>query len=69
MPKTEFLQIRLTPAQRERIRSAAEADHLDMSTWARRALLIASERRDSPPVDAPPDNSRDRRGDDGGEKR
>lgn len=41
MAKTEFLQIRITPADLARIRGAAEADHLDTSTWARRALLRA----------------------------
>lgn len=39
MAKDKFLQIRLTPEQRERIRRAAEAEHLDVSTWARRVLL------------------------------
>jgi hypothetical protein len=39
MPKTEFLQIRLTPKDRQRIERAAAADHLDTSTWARRVLL------------------------------
>jgi hypothetical protein len=42
--KTEFLQIRVTPEEHERIRRAAKADHLDKSTWARRVLLIALER-------------------------
>lgn len=39
LPKSEFLQIRLSPADRERIQRAAEQDHLDASTWARRVLL------------------------------
>lgn len=39
MAKTEFLQIRVAPADLARIRGAAEADHLDTSTWARRVLL------------------------------
>lgn len=43
MAKTEFLQIRLTPEDRERIWHAAAADHLDASTWARRAILRAVE--------------------------
>jgi hypothetical protein len=43
MAKSEFLQIRLTPEDRRRIRLAAEADHLDPSTWARRILLQAVE--------------------------
>lgn len=43
MPKTEFLQIRITPEDRERLRRAAVADFLDVSTWARRAILQALE--------------------------
>jgi uncharacterized protein (DUF1778 family) len=43
MPKTEFLQIRLTPEQRDALERAAAAEHLDMSTWARRVLLKALE--------------------------
>lgn len=43
MAKTEFLQIRVAPADRERIREAAEADHLDASAWARQAILRAVE--------------------------
>ena len=41
MPKTEFLQIRLTPEDRERLRRAAASDFIDVSTWARRAILQA----------------------------
>ena len=41
MAKTEFLQIRVTPEDLVRIREAAEADHLDTSTWARRVILRA----------------------------
>jgi uncharacterized protein (DUF1778 family) len=44
MAKTEFLQIRLSPEERERIWAAAAADHLEPSTWARRALLLALDR-------------------------
>jgi hypothetical protein len=43
MAKTEFLQIRLSPTDRERIVRAATTDHLDASTWARRVLLKALE--------------------------
>ena len=39
MAKTEYLQIRLTPQDRERLRQAAEAEFLDASTWARQVLL------------------------------
>lgn len=44
MPKTEFLQIRLTPEDRARLRRAAHSDFLEVSTWARRAILQALER-------------------------
>ena len=40
-PKTEFLQIRLTAEDRERITRVASHDHLEPSTWARRILLKA----------------------------
>jgi hypothetical protein len=39
--KTNFLQIRLTPEDRRRIENAAASEHLDPSTWARRAILLA----------------------------
>lgn len=41
MPKSEFLQIRMTPDGHQRLRRIAEADHLDKSTWARRAIMQA----------------------------
>lgn len=41
MPKTEFLQIRISPEDRERMQAVAAAEHLDLSTWARRVLLQA----------------------------
>ena len=44
MPKTEFLQIRMTPESRRRLSRVAEADHLDESTWARRTILQALDR-------------------------
>lgn len=43
MPKTEFLQIRVTPEDRNRLRRAAARDFLEPSTWARRAVLRALE--------------------------
>ena len=43
MPKTEFLQIRLSPDDRERLIRAATASHLEPSTWARQAILRAVE--------------------------
>lgn len=39
MPKTEFLQIRCSPEDRARMQKAADSEHLDLSTWARRVLL------------------------------
>ena len=47
MPKTEFLQIRVTPDDRERFRLVAESEYLDVSTWARRVLMQAAERWES----------------------
>jgi hypothetical protein len=41
MAKTEYLQIRLRPEDRERLRQAAAAEYLDVSTWARQVLLKA----------------------------
>lgn len=41
--KTEFLQIRVTPKDRERIERVATAAHLEASTWARQAILRAVE--------------------------
>lgn len=38
-PKTEFLQIRLTQEDRERIARIASSEHLEPSTWARQILL------------------------------
>jgi len=43
MAKTEFLQIRLAPADRDRVRRAADTEHLDVSTWARQKILQAVE--------------------------
>lgn len=42
-PKTEFLQIRLTQEDRERIARVASREHLDLSTWARQILLKSVE--------------------------
>lgn len=41
--KTEFLQIRVTPEDRERINRVASSEHLEPSTWARRIILQAVE--------------------------
>jgi hypothetical protein len=46
MPKTEFLQIRVSPEDRRRMDAAALAEHLDTSTWARRLLLMALAEQD-----------------------
>jgi hypothetical protein len=42
-PKTEFLQIRLTQADRDRIALVAASEHLEPSTWARQVLLKSLE--------------------------
>jgi len=44
MAKSEFLQIRLTPEDRQHIDEQATAEHLDASTWARRVILLELER-------------------------
>lgn len=43
MAKTEFVQIRFSPEDRERLLKAAAANHLDPSTWARQAIMKAIE--------------------------
>jgi uncharacterized protein (DUF1778 family) len=56
MPRSDILHIRLTPEERERLRRAAEAEYLDVSTWARRAILQALdglEARREPPRGRP----------------
>ncbi|MGD9932883.1 MAG: hypothetical protein AB7T37_04120 [Dehalococcoidia bacterium] len=45
-PKTNFLQIRLSPEDRARMDALAAAEHLDTSTWARRVLLLALDERE-----------------------
>ena len=42
-PKTEFLQMRLTLEDRERIARVASSEHLEPSTWARQILLKSVE--------------------------
>ena len=44
MIKSEFLQIRMSPEDRERLKIAASAQHLDSSTWARKLILDQLER-------------------------
>jgi hypothetical protein len=46
MRKTEFLRIPVPPEDRERLQREADRQHLDLSTWARRALLKAAEDAD-----------------------
>ena len=46
MPKTQFLQIRLSPEDLERIRQVAASEYLETSTWARRVVLKAVEARE-----------------------
>lgn len=41
MAKTEFLQIRLSPQDRDRVIQVANANHLEPSTWARQVILRA----------------------------
>lgn len=41
MPKTDFLQIRMTPDDRRRLHRAAAGEFMADSTWARRAILQA----------------------------
>jgi hypothetical protein len=43
MAKTEFLQIRFSPEDRQRLFNAAAGNHLDPSTWARQILMKAIE--------------------------
>lgn len=63
-PKTEFLQIRVSPDDRARFQRVADAEHLDVSTWARRLLLQAAERwesRNAPPARRVAEPAPDRR--------
>jgi hypothetical protein len=43
MAKTEFLQIRFSPQDRQRLINAAAGNHLDPSTWARQIIMVAIE--------------------------
>ena len=47
MPKTSFLQIRLSPEDRTRVERVAGAEYLDASTWARQAIMRALEEVES----------------------
>lgn len=46
-PKSEFLQIRVTKQDRNRIDRAASKEFLDTSTWARKVILEAVARLES----------------------
>jgi hypothetical protein len=61
MAKTEFLQIRVSPDDLIRIREAAEADHLDTSTWARRVILRAVDEWENQSADGATRDSRGER--------
>ena len=39
--KTKFMQIRLTPENREQMERVATANYLELSVWARQTLLKA----------------------------
>ena len=41
--KTKFMQIRLTPENREQLERVAEASYLELSVWARQTLLKAAD--------------------------
>lgn len=43
MAKTEFLQIRFSPEDRQRLLDAAAGNYLDPSTWARQIIMKAIE--------------------------
>ncbi len=52
MAKEQFLHIRLSREDKERVARAAKANYLDMSTWARVIIMqaveqVERERRDS----------------------
>lgn len=44
MAKEQFLHIRLSREDKDRVRAAAEANYLDTSTWARQVIMRAVER-------------------------
>jgi hypothetical protein len=41
--KEHSIRVRLTKEQIEAIQAAADREHMDISAWARRALLVAAE--------------------------
>ena len=42
--KTSILRICLAPAERQMVETAARAQHMDTSTWARAVILRAAEK-------------------------
>jgi len=44
MAKEQFLHIRLSKKDKQRVEAAAKASYLDMSTWARMVMMQAVER-------------------------
>ena len=42
MAKTDLLRVRLSPADKRRLAAAARREHLALSQWVRRLLLIAA---------------------------
>lgn len=49
MNKTVMFQVRVTPADYERIAACAAAEYLSVSTWTRRAVLGAVQRAEQEP--------------------
>ena len=47
MAKEQFLHIRLSKKDKERVEAAANASYLDMSTWARMVIMQAVERAEA----------------------
>lgn len=43
-PKSDFLHIRLSPEDKQRVLRVARASYLDGSTWARQVIMRAVER-------------------------
>jgi hypothetical protein len=54
MNKTIMFQVRVTPADYERIAACAAEEYLSVSAWARRAVLLALERAEHAPPRAQP---------------
>ena len=42
-PKTKFIQIRLTPEDRDRFQRIADSGYLEISVWCRVTLLKAAD--------------------------